>query len=93
MHETYEFEHSVGANLDYGFNWVAKGWLAVGETITSSSWSVPVTITKSAEQSVGGVTSAYFLCATTGVHKLTNSITTSQGRSDSRTMTLICKQR
>lgn len=91
----FEYDHSVGSNLDYSFNWIQDSWLAVGETILTSSWTPlesGVTITN--EQNVNGITSAFISVATAGaIFKIVNTITTSEGRIDSRTLILSCKQR
>lgn len=90
----FEFEHSAGATLDYGFNWSVNGWLEASETITTSVWTENQDITLSREQIYFGVTSVFVTGGTAGtVYKLMNTITTSTGRIDSRTITLTCKQR
>lgn len=87
-----EYDHSPLAKLDYGFNWTS--WLAAGETITSSVWAVDVALTKSGEQNVSGVTSVFVEGGEVGKqYLLTNTITTSVGRKDSRIIKLFCKVR
>jgi hypothetical protein len=88
-----EFEHSVGAKLDYGFNWQIEGWLEAGETIVNSVWDVG-NLTVSSPQNSGTITSVFVEGGVDKVrYKLTNSIITSVGRKDSRTIVLFCKQR
>jgi len=88
-----EFEHSVGAKLDYGLNWQIEGWLEDGETIVESTWDVG-SLSASSPQNSGTITS---ILVEGGIdksrYKLINSITTSVGRKDSRTIFLFCKQR
>jgi len=80
--------------LDYGFDWATNGWLASGETITLSEWVVDTGLTKSDERNVSGVTSVMVAGGELNkVYKLTNTITTSDSRKDSRTIKLTCKQR
>lgn len=90
-------EHAPGASLDYGFDWKSNGWLKPGEIITASEWApAPAGIELSRAQllEARGITSVF---ATGGVagyqYRITNTITTSQGRKDSRSITLVCKAR
>lgn len=88
----YEFEHAPLAILDYGLDW--SSWLVSGETITNSTWTVDTGLTKSLEQNLAGVTSLFVSGGVVGkVYKLTNTITTSTTRSDSRTIRLSCRLR
>lgn len=89
-------EHAPGASLDYGFNWRALGWLLPSENIATSTWSAPGGVVLSRQQLDGvlGVTSTFATgCANGFEYKLTNTITTNDGRTDSRTITLVCKRR
>lgn len=89
-----EFAHTPLAKLDYGFDWASNGWLASGETITLSEWVVDAGLTKSDERNSAGITSVMIEGGELNkVYKLTNTITTSDSRKDSRTIKLICKQR
>jgi len=82
-----------GADLDYGFDWV--DWLETGETVTSSLWSAPPSVTLARAQLLGDVRTSTFAkidrAGYTG--KITNTITTSDGRTDSRSILLVCRQR
>jgi hypothetical protein len=95
---TCEFDHAPDSNLDYGFNWQARGWLALGETITSSSWTVNFGVTLSNPQNLSGITSVFVRGGSVGtIYKLVNTISTTASdgltRSDSRTIILSCKNR
>ena len=92
MSNTSEFTHGVGSNLDYGFNWSA--WLAVGETITQSTWTVTTGIVLT-NQLISGSTTSTFASGgeASKIYQLYNTITTSADRIDSRTLTLSCKKR
>ena len=86
-----EFEHAPNAKLDYGFDWTA--WLASGETVSVSSWTTD-TLTNTSPQNTGTVTSLFVEGGVVGTsYKLVNTITTSVGRVDSRTIRLSCKNR
>lgn len=87
------FTHAPGANLDYGFDWKSNGWLSTGETIETSSWTAPgLTLTR--QQSANGITSVFVAGGKKGsTYKLTNTITTSDGRTDSRTIHLVVEDR
>lgn len=94
--EQVQFDHSPGADLDYGFDWRENGWLETGETVTHSSWSVqPLGITLSRPQIFQDVITSVFAAggSTARQYVLTNTITTSRGRTDSRTIRLNCKVR
>lgn len=87
------FTHAPGANLDYGFDWKSNGWLAEGETIETSTWSAPgLTVTR--QLHANGITAAFIAGGKKGnTYKVTNTITTSEGRTDSRTITLAVEDR
>jgi len=91
----YEYEHSIGATLDYSLDWNQGAWLTPGEVIIGSSWvTVDVGATITNQQIASGVTSAFiYLNTPNAVFDITNTITTNQGRTDSRTISLSCKRR
>jgi len=90
----HEFDHAPLASLDYGFDWASSGWLASGETIATSTWTVESPLVASLEQIAGGITSLFVTGGVAGnIYKITNTITTSLTRTDSRTIKLSCKQR
>jgi hypothetical protein len=87
-----EFVHAPNAKLDYGFDWTL--WLQTDEHVVTSSWVVSSELTPSLEQILNDVTSLYVEGGVVNSsYELTNSIITSDGRKDSRTMKLICKKR
>jgi hypothetical protein len=90
-----QYDHAPGADLDYGFDWKANHWLEDGEMVIDSAWSVTGDIIMSRQQIDGGaVTSVFVAGGKVGqTYKLINSIVTSSGRKDSRTITITCKQR
>ncbi len=86
----FEIVHAPGAILDYGFNWTA--WLQLSETVVSSAWAIDPVLTLSGSQDVANVTSTFVNGGDVGkVYTLTNTITTNQGRTDSRTLVLNCQ--
>ena len=92
MNNTREYEHSPLAKLDYGFNW--SSWLVSGETITASEWDVDAGLTPTTPQINGATTSVFVEGGVAGTsYNLINSITTSVGRKDSRTIKVHCKNR
>jgi hypothetical protein len=87
-----EYQHSPSAVLDYGFDW--SHWLNAGETIVNSVWVVDIGLTANNPQNVAGVTSTFISGGVIGnVYKVSNTITTSASRVDTRTFSLSCKQR
>ena len=87
-----EYEHAPSSNLDYGFDW--NPWLATGENISISTWDVDVALSQSNAQVISNVTSVFVAGGVAGTsYKLKNTITTTDGRVDSRTIKLSCKNR
>lgn len=80
--------HAPGADLDYAVDW--SNWLATGETIQTSTWTAENGITLSRQSILDGKVAVAF--AAGGIAKrrytLTNTITTTAGRTDSRSITL-----
>lgn len=92
----YEFEHAVGAVLDYGFDWKKKGWLEAGEIVTSSVWTANSSdIILGTEFNEAGITTVVVSGAVLGkIYRITNSIETNHnGRKDKRTLVISCKSR
>jgi hypothetical protein len=86
-----EFEHAPNSKLDYGFDWTL--WLATGETVATSNWTTDL-LANSSPANTGTVTSVFVEGGVVGTsYKLVNTITTSVGRIDSRTIKLSCKNR
>lgn len=91
------------AVLDFGVDWKAltngtgkSDWLAEGETITASSWDVPAGITQAtpAPSFTDTVTTIWLSGGTVGTsYTLTNHVTTSQGREDERSFTILIEDR
>lgn len=75
------------AVLDYGIRW--DQWLADGETISTSTWIVPDGITKNSDSHDTTTTTIWLAGGTAGTsYKLTNRITTSESRTDDRSLTI-----
>ena len=85
--------HTPGADLDYSIDWSA--WLAAGEKITASEWTAATGISLSRKTvELFKITTAFAAGGVAGNdYTLTNTITTSAGRIDSRTITLQCRAR
>jgi hypothetical protein len=90
---------SPGAALDFSFDWGsvnnANPWLADGETILTSTWQADPTLTLTLDNILGGVITVVLVeGAKRGQsYLLTNHVTISGGRSDSRVMQLRCQLR
>lgn len=84
-----------GADLDYGFDWATQEWLEPGEYIVESSWSAPPSVVLTRPQILADTRTSTFaridLAGYSG--RITNTITTSDGRTDSRSILLSCKRR
>lgn len=83
-----------GAVLDYAINWAA-GYLQSGETLSSSIWTIaPNDMTQNSATSAAGITGITVSGGAAGqIYQLTNRITTSQGRTDERSITVRVEQR
>ncbi len=90
--------------LDYSIDWdrsaassaAGTGWLASGETITVSTWTVPVGITQTtpAPSITAGKTTIWLSGGTNSVtYTLTNHVTTSAGRQGERSFTVAVRDR
>jgi len=76
------------ATLDYAFNWTT--WLQPGESIASAEVTVPSGITLSTPAAInGGIVTFWLSGGVLGqVYEISCEITTSQGRTDSRSFPL-----
>ena len=86
-----------GASIDYSFDWSA-GYLANGQTVSASVWSVSPLETSGVSVlgtfATGLQTSAQVAGGVTGrVYRLTNRVTFSDGRSDERSLTVRVEDR
>lgn len=78
--------------LDYGFDWSA--WMSNGETISTSIWILSPGITQNSATNTTLVTTVWLSSGTAGVpYSATNRITTNQGRTVDRTMTIRVTQK
>jgi hypothetical protein len=79
------FPLDPNADLDFGFDW--SNWLATGETISDSSWTlIPATgliqHTDTYSNTIATVWLKEIVAGAT--HRITNSITTSDARKEDR---------
>lgn len=79
-------EQDSSANIDYSIDW--SDWLASGDTIASSSWTVddgsPVALTN-ATVSGGSITTVWIACAEPGrFYSIKNFVSSTDGYSDAR---------
>lgn len=84
------------SDLDYGFDWANDPWLTAGETITTSTWTVPAGLTKGTESNTNGITSVFISGGTEGVsYTVTNRIVTDSTppRTDERSFIIRVRQR
>lgn len=81
------------AVLPYQFDWTA--WLSTNETISSAVITVPSGITLSQAASVNGGLVTFWLSGGTtgGAYLIACEIVTSQGRTDSRSFSLLVQTR
>lgn len=91
---TEQFLKDPNATLDYAIDW-SVSYLLTGEVITVSSWfilpqgAVGDLAIDNIPAPVGGVTTIFVSGGIAGkTYQLTNRITTDQGRTDDRTLTI-----
>jgi hypothetical protein len=86
------FTKDPDAILDYGFNWT--NWLADGEKLFSSAWTVPTGITKETESHTDYASMVWLSGGTAGVtYEVINHIVTDSGREDDRTIKIKVQER
>lgn len=82
--------------IDYTVDWTADDWLASGEEISTSTWSVSPTgsLTIDSESETTTTATAFVSAGTVGkVYRLTNEIVTDQGRTGQRSVIVRVEER
>jgi hypothetical protein len=75
------------AVLDYKVDWAT--WLQASETISTSTFTVPAGITKDSQSNTTTTATVWLSGGTVGQeYAVINRITTNQGRTDDRTITI-----
>lgn len=86
------FTKDPDATLDYKVDW--SSWLGVGETISTSSFTVPAGLTKDSESNDDTSATVWLSGGVAGErYRVTNTITTSDARTDDRSFTVMVKER
>ena len=79
--------------LDYTINW-NDGWLASGETISTSDWTLDSGITEYSSSNSNTTATVWISGGTHGQeYKATNQITTSASRIGERSIKILCRER
>lgn len=87
-----QFIKDPQAVLDYQCNWA--DWLPTGDTITASSWAVDSGITADSHSNTTTTATVWLSGGTDGQsYRVTNHITTAQGRTDDRTIVVKVRQK
>lgn len=77
------------AVLDYSIDW--SDWLDT-DTISTSTWTVPTGLTKGTDTTSTTVTTVWLSGGTAGTtYEILNRITTAGGRTQDKTVKLICQ--
>lgn len=95
----YDVVHREGAELDYGFNWIERGWLAESpdDVMDSATWEIspstgPTLYNDSLDADTGRTTTFVKDLAAGTDYLLTCTLTLlPSGRKDVRTMRLRCR--
>jgi len=86
------FEKDPSAVLDFTLDW--SSWLASGETISTSTWTVPTGLTKDSSSNTATATTVWLSGGTAGqFYPYVNRIVTSQARTDERTIVVGVRDR
>jgi hypothetical protein len=86
------FIKDPNAVLDYSFNWAP--WLASGETISASTMAVQTGLTKDSDTSTTTSATVWLSGGTAGTsYTVANRITTTDLRTDERTIIIQVEQR
>lgn len=86
------FIKDPNASLQYGVSWAS--WLAAGEQITTSTWIVPAGITGGTQSNTTTAATIRLSGGTAGQsYAITNRISTNQGNTDDRTITIVVRDR
>jgi hypothetical protein len=97
MPEKFAIYKDPNAVLDYRFDWQGDDpgpWLADAETISTSTWTVPTGITKDSDSKTDTTATIWLSGGTAGVtYDVVNRITTSAGRTEDRTLQVVCVER
>lgn len=80
-------EQEITARLDYSQDWPEL--LTPGDSIATSVWVPHAGALFTNAAISGAMTSVWIECSNTGLFRITNSVTTAQGRKDSRTFLLV----
>lgn len=92
MAATFTATKDPNAVLDFQIDW--SDWLAAGETISTSSWTVPSGITRDSDSENNTAATIWLSGGTAGTnYDCINRIVTSAGRTDDRTLRVRCKDR
>lgn len=90
--QSQTFRKDPHAKLDYGFDW--SSWLASGETITDSLWTIPTGITKVSDQKDDDSVTVWLSGGTAGEsYKIACKVTTSASRIDERSFVVQVEDR
>lgn len=88
----YDFTKDPDAILDFGFDWTQ--WLSPSEAITSSTMIASPGITINSNTFSTTLATVWLSGGTAGFpYTVTNRISTNQGRTDDRTITIRVQQR
>lgn len=87
-----EYVKDPSAVLDYSYDWSL--WLQESEVISSASWTVPPGINKQSEDNSTTLSTVWLSGGTAGTdYTVTCQVTTNQGRTDQRSITIRCRER
>lgn len=86
------FTKDPDARLDFGCDW--SEWLRDGETIVNATWDVPAGLTLDTADYNTTLAVVWLSGGAPGaVYRITNQITTSEGRTDERSLLILVQER
>lgn len=85
------------AVLEFGINWrdpQTGPWLADGEDIITSTWTIPAGLTADSDEVVDGAAVVWLSGGTLGAsYVIENKMSTNQGRTDVRSVEVVVRSR
>ena len=87
-----QFDKDPNAILDYGCDW--STWLETGDTISTSTWTVPSGLTKVRDSKTPTSTTIWLSGGVLGVtYTLVNHVVTAGGRKEDQTLDFVIREK
>jgi hypothetical protein len=92
MGSSNEFTKDPSAVLDYTIDW--EDWLCTGDTISTSTWTVPTGITEDSDTNTTTTATIWLSGGSDGVmYTVVNRIVTAKSRTDDRSLEITVEEK